>query len=698
LANVVRCALIQARHDLPMTAPIADIRDAALAKYTQLIEEAAASGARLVALPELFTAPYFCRVTDSRWYAAAEPASDGPTMTRLQPVAARLGIVLIVPLYEGDRERRYNSAVVVDADGAVLGVYRKHHVPTYHTGNYEPFYFHQPNHGFPVFDTAVARIGVSICYDRHFPEVARVYGVKGAQLLITPSATSGPESERVWELEQQAHALANGVFVGAINRVGSGESCDSAAFFGKSFFCDPSGRIVSQGGRGTEEVVLADLDLGEIEAVNQRWHTARLFQDRRPETYREAFGLPPPQPLSQRTGRGDLINGEGKHDEEECVATVMHRELRYKPIMTREMTDAAVEALENGRLIRSIYDEGESDGAKFEAEINAYMGTTQAIGVSSGWAAMHVAFLAAGIGPGDEVITVPNSFISVGDVIELVGATPIFIDIDPGTFNMDPNRIEAAITPRTKAIMPVHNNGLTCEMGPIMTIARQHNLLVIVDSCQTLGSEYRGSKRETLGDIASLSFVRNKSMTCGGEGGMVVTDDPDLAYKCRLYANHGRGRNWANEQDAEVIGLNYRLSEVLAAVGRVQLRHLDDWNHQRRANAAVYEELFADRDLPVTLPPEPDWGYHTRMRYPVRAQNRDALAAYLQEAGIQASSEYPVPLHLNRPYVKKYGFKRGDFPISEQAADEIMVMPIWPGLSREDQTYVVDTIESFYRS
>jgi dTDP-4-amino-4,6-dideoxygalactose transaminase len=235
-------------------------------------------------------------------------------------------------------------------------------------------------------------------------------------------------------------------------------------------------------------------------------------------------------------------------------------------------------------------------------------------------------------------------------------------------------------------------------MGPIMAIARRHNLMVIVDSCQTLGSEYQGSKRETLGDIASLSFVRNKSMTCGGEGGMVVTDDPDLAYKCRLYANHGRGRNWAIEQDAEVIGLNYRLSEVLAAIGRVQLRHLDDWNHQRRANAAVYEELFAGRDLPVNLPPEPEWGYHTRMRYPVRAQNRDALAAYLQEAGIQASSEYPVPLHLNRPYIKKYGFKRGDFPISEQAADEIMVMPIWPGLSRDDQAYVVDTIERFYRS
>lgn len=379
------------------------------------------------------------------------------------------------------------------------------------------------------------------------------------------------------------------------------------------------------------------------------------------------------------------------------MVTTMHRELRYQPVMTQEMKDAAVEALENGRLIRSVYDDSESDGARFEADINAYMGTTQAVGVSSGWAAMHVAFLAAGIGAGDEVITVPNSFISVGDVIELVGATPVFIDIDPGTFNMDPNRIQAAITPRTKAIMPVHNNGLTCEMGPIMTIARQYNLLVIADSCQTLGSTYRGSKRETLGDIAALSFVRNKSMTCGGEGGMVVTDDPDLAYRCRLYANHGRGRNWAVEQDAEVIGLNYRLSEILAAIGRVQLRHLDDWNHQRRVNAAVYEELFAGRDLPVTLPPEPEWGYHTRMRYPIRVQNRDALADYLQEAGIQAGSEYPVPLHLNRPYVKKYGFKRGDFPITEQAADEIMVIPIWPGLTRDDQTYVVDTIERFYR-
>ena len=192
MANSVRCALIQAAHDLPMTAPVEKIRDAAVAKYTALIESAAERGARIVALPELFTAPYFCAVTDARWYAAAEPVPDGPTVVAMRVLSRRLGIVLIVPIYEADNGRRYNSAAVIDAGGEVLGVYRKHHVPTYHTGNYEPFYFHQPDHGFPVFDTAFARIGVYICYDRHFPEVARVYGVKGAQLVINPSATSGP--------------------------------------------------------------------------------------------------------------------------------------------------------------------------------------------------------------------------------------------------------------------------------------------------------------------------------------------------------------------------------------------------------------------------------------------------------------------------------------------------------------------------
>ena len=412
----IRCALIQSSNDVPMDRPIDEIKQASLVKHARFIDDAARAGAKIIAMPELFSTPYFCTLTERRWYEAAEPIPEGPTVAHMRQLAAHHGVVLIVPMYELRAEHRFNAAAVIDADGSVLGVYRKHHVPTYHTGNYEPYYFHQPNLGFPVFQTAFARIGISICYDRHFPEVARAYGVQGAQLLITPSATSGPQSERVWELEQQAHALANGFFLGAINRVGYGAPRDSSAFFGKSFFCDPGGEIIAQGGRQKEEVVLADLDIGETEAIKERWHTARLFQDLRPSTYVGAFSNRP--------------SGADDHRKEwNRMETTTYRQLRYKPIMTDEMKAAAVAALEDGRLIRSRYEEAESDGAGFEREVCAYMGKKYGVAVSSGWAAMHVAFLAAGIGPGDEVITVPNSFISVGDVIEIVGATPVFVDI-----------------------------------------------------------------------------------------------------------------------------------------------------------------------------------------------------------------------------------------------------------------------------
>ncbi len=681
MATAVRYALVQANLDVPMTESIDTIRQAGLDKYCRLLRTAAAEGAHLAVLPELFALPYFCRTTDARWYAAAEPLVGGPTIEPLRGLARELGLVLVAPFYERCDGRRFNSAAVIDADGSVLGVYRKHHVPSCHADSYEPFFFHQPDLGFPCFETAAGRVGISICYDRHFPEVARAYGLGQVQVLINVSATSGPASERVWELEQQAHALANGYFVAAVNRSGRGAPFDSAEFFGRSYVCGPDGQIVAQAGRGTDEALLVDLDLDETRSISERWHTSRLFADLRPGTYH------PSTSITTTTVR---------HPREDHSMTVAVRELRYQPIMTDEMKAAAINALEDGRLIRSRYDV-DSDGGRFEAEVCAYLGVRHGVAVSSGWAAMHVAFLAAGIGPGDEVITVPNTFISVGDVIELVGARPVFVDIDPNIFNMDPARLEAAITPRTRAIMPVHTNGLTCDMGPIRHIAQRHGLRLIVDSCQTLGSAYRGSKRETLGDIAALSFVRNKSMTCGGEGGMVVTDDPDLAYRCQLFANHGRGRDFGVAQNSQVVGLNYRLSEILAAIGRVQLRHLDDWNHQRRANAAVYEELFAGRGLPVQLPPEPEWGYHTRMRYVIRATQRDALQRYLDEHGIAAHAEYPTPIHLNRPYVERYGYARGDFPLSERAADEVLTLPIWPGLTRDDLAYVVDTVEAFYR-
>ncbi len=681
MARVVRCALVQIGSDLPMDRPVEEIKTALKDKCARLIADAASGGVRVLALPELFNTPYFAAATDPRWHAAAEPVPGGPTTALMRELARRHGMVIVAPFYEQAGAARYNSAAVIDADGRFLGVYRKHHVPSPHAGNYEPFYFHRPDVGFPVFDTAYGRIGVYICYDRHFPEIARIYGVKGAEIVFNPSATGGRRSELVWELEQQAHALANGYFVGALNRVGRGQPYDSAEFFGKSYFCNPLGELVVQAGRGVEEVLIADLDLDEIQSSRESWHTNRLYLDRRPATYHEmlAEGIPTPA-----TRKGE--------------STVAHRQrsIHYVPIMTDEMKAAAVRALEDGRLIRS-YLEKDSDGGRFEDEFCAYMGVKHGVAVSSGFAALHVAMMAAGIGPGDEVITESRTFISVGDVIVLVGATPVFIDIDRDTLNLDPARIEAAITPRTRAIMPVHNNGLTCEMGPIEAIARRHGLKVIVDSCQSIGTSYRGDRHATVGDIAAFSFVRNKSMTCGGEGGMVITDNDELAYRAKLLSNHGRGRDYQESHDAELIGYNYRLSEVLSAIGRVQLHHVDDWNNERRTNTALYRELLAGRNLPVTITGEPAWGLHTRMRCVALVPRRDELVDHLRKRDIGVSPEYKLPIHLNAPYVQRFGFRPGQCPVSEQVAQETLILPNWPGLTRGDVEYVVDAIEEFFR-
>ncbi len=686
MARVVRCGLVQVGSDVPMDRPIEEIKAALTEKCAGLIGEAAGRGAKIFVLPELFTTPYFARFTDARWYAAAEPIPDGPTITAMRELARRHGVVIVAPIYEVDGQARYNTAAVLDADGGFLGIYRKHHVPTYHTGNYEPFYFHQPDLGFPVFETAFARIGISICYDRHFPEVARIYGVKNAEIVLNPSATGGPSSERVWEIEQQAYALNNGYFLGALNRVGRGEPFDVAEFFGKSYFCSPLGEIIAQGGRGTEEVVTADLDLDEIPLARERWHTNRLYLDRRPATYHELFAA------------NDRTAGAGPGVQKGATAVPeTRRQIRFKPIITEEMKEAAVRALEDGTMIRSHLQK-DSEGGRFEDEFCEYLGAKHGVAVSSGFAALHVALMAAGIGPGDEVITEPRTFISVGDVIVLVGATPVFVDVDPATLNVDAAQIEAAITPRTRAIMPVHNNGLTCDMDPIREIARRHSLTLIVDSCQTIGSTYRGSRHATLGDISAFSFIRNKSMTVGGEGGMVVTDNDDLAYRAMLLANHGRGRDYRRSHDTELVGFNYRLSEVLAAIGRVQLRHVDDWNHQRRTNTAVYAELIARRALPITLTTEPEYAFHTRMRCVVLLPYRDELAECLEARGIQASPEYKLPIHLNRPYAEKFGFRRGQFPVSERVANETLVLPNWPGLTRADLEYVVDAMADFYRT
>ena len=252
-------------------------------KHVSLIEQAAAEGVQVLCLQELFYGPYFCAEQDARWYSMAEHVPDGPTVRLMQDLAKLHNMVLIVPVYEEEMSGVfYNTAAVLDADGSYLGKYRKTHIPHLAPGFWEKFYFKPGNSGYPVFTTSVGTIGVYICYDRHFPEGARALGLNGAEIVFNPSATVAGLSEYLWELEQPAHAVANGYFVGAINRVGNEQPWNIGEFFGKSYFCNPKGEILAQGSRDQDEVIVADLDLDEISEVRSTW---QFFRDRRPETY-----------------------------------------------------------------------------------------------------------------------------------------------------------------------------------------------------------------------------------------------------------------------------------------------------------------------------------------------------------------------------------------------------------------------------
>jgi N-carbamoylputrescine amidase len=252
-------------------------------KHLPLIEEAADQGVRILCLQELFYGPYFCAEQDTRWYDLVEPVPDGPTVRRMQELAKRHEMVLIVPVYESAMEGVfYNTAAVIDADGTYLGKYRKTHIPHCLPGFWEKFYFKPGNLGYPVFETRYAKVGVYICYDRHFPEGARALGLAGAEVVFIPSATTAGHSEYLWNLEQTAHAVANGYFVGTNNRVGREKPWDIGEFYGSSYFCDPRGKILSQGARDQEELIMADLDLDMIAEVRAQW---QFYRDRRPEAY-----------------------------------------------------------------------------------------------------------------------------------------------------------------------------------------------------------------------------------------------------------------------------------------------------------------------------------------------------------------------------------------------------------------------------
>jgi N-carbamoylputrescine amidase len=285
MPRVTRAALIQAGIDEPTDAPLARIKQSMVDKHVALIADAADKGAQVCCLQELFYGPYFCAEQDTRWYDIAEAIPDGPTITLMCDLARKHEMVLVVPIYEQEMAGvYYNSAAVIDRTGAYLGKYRKHHIPHCHPGFWEKFYFKPGNLGYPVFQTGVGRIGVYICYDRHFPEGARELGLNGAEIVFNPSATVAGLSEYLWKLEQPAHAVANQYFVGAINRVGIEAPWSIGEFYGMSYFCDPRGQIITEGARDSDDVVVADLDLDQIQEVRNVW---QFFRDRRPESYEQ---------------------------------------------------------------------------------------------------------------------------------------------------------------------------------------------------------------------------------------------------------------------------------------------------------------------------------------------------------------------------------------------------------------------------
>jgi N-carbamoylputrescine amidase len=291
MPRVVRCGLIQAKNELTPDHSLDDIKKAMNDKHVRMIEEAAAKGVQVLCLQEIFNGPYFCAEQDTKWYATAEVIPNGPTTELMMGLAKKHQMVIVVPIYEEEMPGvYYNTAAVIDADGKYLGKYRKQHIPHTQPGFWEKFYFKPGNLGYPVFETRYGKIGVYICYDRHFPEGARLLAMNGAEIIFNPSATVAGLSEYLWKLEQPAHAVANQVFVGAINRVGTEAPWNIGEFYGQSYFVDPRGQMVTVASRDKDEVVVADLDLDQIREVRNQW---QFFRDRRPETYGRLVELAP---------------------------------------------------------------------------------------------------------------------------------------------------------------------------------------------------------------------------------------------------------------------------------------------------------------------------------------------------------------------------------------------------------------------
>jgi dTDP-4-amino-4,6-dideoxygalactose transaminase len=326
-----------------------------------------------------------------------------------------------------------------------------------------------------------------------------------------------------------------------------------------------------------------------------------------------------------------------------------------------------------------------SEVAAFEQEFAAYCEVSHAVGMNSGTSALHLALLAAGIGPGDEVITVPFTFVATVSAIQNAGATPVFVDIDPDTFTMNVSQVEAAITSRTRAIVPVHLYGQPADMDAINAIARASGLVVIEDACQAHGARYKGRRVGSLGDIGCFSFYPGKNLGAYGEGGAATTSNPEYARKLRML------RDWGAETKYHHVlkGFNFRLDGIQGAVLRVKLRHLDSWNGARRDGAAHYNQLL--RSASLATPTAVDHTEHVWHVYAVRTGMRAALQHALQTAGSASGIHYPVPVHLQPAYAD-LGYKEGSFPEAERASREVLSLPMFPELTEAQRELVAKAI------
>jgi len=349
-----------------------------------------------------------------------------------------------------------------------------------------------------------------------------------------------------------------------------------------------------------------------------------------------------------------------------------------KMYVDEEIHQAVAQVLESGRYIKG------QNLERFEQEFANFCTTKYAIGVSSGTSAILLSLMALGVGSGDEVIVPSHTFIATASPAKLLGATLAYADIDPESYTIDSTDVARKITPKTKAIIPVHLYGHPCDMDSLDSLAKEHHLYIIEDACQAHGATYKGRRTGSLGDIACFSFYPAKNMTVLGDGGMITTNNDGLAKKLRMLRDHGRTQKYLHE----LLGLNCRLSEIHAAIGREQLKHLSQWNDRRHQIAAHYNSLLNYDG--ITIPVEKDWARHVYHMYVIRIKSRDKLALYLKEKGIETGIHYPIPLH-HQPCL------RADvrLPITEKYVDEILSLPMHPQLTEPEVEYVASQIGKF---